>query len=71
MTEQAGADAAAVRLREAGRRLGFTSIGFAPAQPPKHADAYLEWLEAGHHGEMAWMARPDVVRRRLDPREAL
>ena len=58
-------------LRAAGRRLGFTRVGFAPAEPPAHAAAYLDWLDAGHHGEMAWMARPDAVRRRLDPAEAL
>ncbi len=71
MTESTGPRSAAERLREAGHRLGFTAIGFAPALPPTHADEYLHWLEAGHHGEMAWMARPDAVRRRLDPREAL
>jgi len=71
LTDSTGPRTAADRLREAGRRLGFTAIGFAPAQPPKHADEYLEWLKAGHHGEMAWMARPDSVRRRLYPREAL
>jgi len=59
------------RLRRAGLALGFTRVGFAPAEPPAHADAYLRWLEDGHHGDMAWMARPDAVRRRLDPREAL
>jgi epoxyqueuosine reductase len=59
------------RLRQAGLALGFTRVGFAPAERPTHADAYLRWLEDGHHGEMAWMARPDAVRRRLDPREAL
>ena len=59
------------RLRRAGLALGFTRVGFAPAERPSHADAYLRWLEDGHHGDMAWMARPDAVRRRLDPREAL
>lgn len=59
------------RLRTAGLALGFTRVGFAPAERPAHADAYLRWLEDGHHGEMGWMARPDAVRRRLDPREAL
>jgi epoxyqueuosine reductase len=63
--------AAASRIRSAGRDLGFTRIGFAPAEAPAHAEVYLDWLEAGYHGEMAWMARPDAVRRRLDPREAL
>lgn len=58
-------------IRAEALRLGFASCGFAPAEPPAHADAYLEWLRRGHHGEMAWMAREDAVRRRLDPREAL
>lgn len=59
------------RIRRAGRELGFTRVGFAPAEAPAHADAYVEWLADGHHADMAWMARPDAVRRRLDPREAL
>ncbi len=64
-----------VAIREAIRgealRLGFASCGFAPAETPVHADAYLAWLRHGFHGEMGWMAREDAVRRRLDPREAL
>jgi epoxyqueuosine reductase len=59
------------RIRAAGLELGFTRVGFAPAEAPAHVDAYLAWLSDGHHGDMAWMARPDAVRRRLDPREAL
>ncbi|MFW6089963.1 MAG: epoxyqueuosine reductase, partial [Gemmatimonadota bacterium] len=59
------------RVRRAGLALGFTQVGFAPSEAPAHADAYLRWLEDGHHGELGWMARPDAVRRRLDPREAL
>lgn len=59
------------RIRTAGLDLGFTRVGFAPAVAPSHADAYLRWLEEGHQGDMAWMARPDAVRRRLDPGEAL
>jgi len=69
----AEADPVAVReaLREEALRLGFASCGFAPADVPEHADAYLAWLRRGHHGEMAWIAREDAVRRRLDPRETL
>jgi len=58
-------------IRAAGLELGFLQVGFAPAEPPRHADAYLRWLDEGRHGEMAWMARPDSMRRRIDPREAL
>ncbi len=59
------------RIRVAALDLGFASVGFAPAEPPAHAEAYLAWLRAGHHADMRWMAREDSVRRRLDPREAL
>ncbi len=67
--------AASIEDREAFRAdalgLGFLQVGFAPATTPPHADAYLEWLSQGSHGEMRWMAREDSIRRRLDPQEAL
>lgn len=59
------------RIRAAGRELGFDQVGFAPADRPAHADFYLEWLERGWQGEMAWMGREDAVRRRVSPEEAL
>ena len=66
-------DAAALKreVRAAARAAGFDRVGFAPAAPPAHGDAYEAWLANGYHGEMAYMAREDAVRRRLDPREAL
>ncbi|MCY3598687.1 MAG: tRNA epoxyqueuosine(34) reductase QueG [Gemmatimonadetes bacterium] len=66
-------DAAALKrnVRAAARAAGFDQVGFAPAVPPVHGDAYEVWLASGYHGEMAYMAREDAVRRRLDPREAL
>ena len=59
------------RLRAEGLFLGFDQVGFAPAAPPRNADAYRRWLDNGWHGEMAYMGREDAVRRRLDPSEAL
>jgi epoxyqueuosine reductase len=59
------------RIRQAGLEVGFDQVGFAPADRPVHADAYLEWLEKGWHGEMAYMAREEAVLRRLSPLEAL
>jgi epoxyqueuosine reductase len=39
------------------RELGFASCGIAPAgENPVYAARLGEWLEAGMHGEMAWMA---------------
>lgn len=46
--------------------LGFNIVGIAPAAPSPGLDAYLRWVEAGMHGTMAYMARPDRVDRRRD-----
>jgi epoxyqueuosine reductase len=46
-------------------RLGFDLVGIAPATPTPHAPAVRAWLSAGHHGEMAWLARDPE--RRMDP----
>lgn len=57
------------RIKHKALDLGFDLIGVAPAGRAVHADAYTAWVEAGHAGEMAYMARdPD---RRQDARRAL
>ncbi len=52
---------AADQLRDAlvtqAKALGFDDIGFtAPDQVPHAKDGLADYLAAGHHGEMAWMA---------------
>ena len=64
-------DALKGSVRAAARACGFDQVGFAPAETPRHAEEYEAWLARGYHGEMAYLAREDAVRRRLDPREAL
>ncbi|MFQ5888599.1 MAG: tRNA epoxyqueuosine(34) reductase QueG [Gemmatimonadota bacterium] len=59
------------RIQERALELGFDQVGFAPADPPAHAETYLRWLREGLHGEMGYMARGDAVRRRVDPGRAL
>ncbi len=54
-------------IKRRAAELGFELVGIAPAERPTHADFYLEWLERGHAGEMAYLARPDAVERRVDP----
>jgi epoxyqueuosine reductase len=44
--------------------LGFDLVGFAPAGPAPGAQAFLDWLRAGLHGEMHYLAREPA--RRLD-----
>lgn len=49
-------------LRAEAARLGFVAVGFAPAtNDPEVARRLHEWLAAGYHGTMGWMAdRADV-----------
>lgn len=46
--------------------LGLDLISVAPAGPPVTADHYRAWIAQGYHGEMAYLARPDALDRRLD-----
>lgn len=46
--------------------LGFNLVGITTAWPSPHLDAYLRWIEAGMHGEMGYLARPDRIQRRQD-----
>lgn len=55
------------RIRQRARELGFASAGIAPVGPSAHGDAYRRWIDAGMHGEMAYLARPDAVEKRADP----
>jgi epoxyqueuosine reductase len=63
--------AASESIRRRAQELGFDRVGIAPAKPPPNAAYFLAWLERGYAGEMKFMGRPDSVRRRLDPRQAL
>jgi epoxyqueuosine reductase len=57
--------AAAQTLKTFARELGFDLAGIAPAGPSLHAEAYRDWIAAGKHGEMDYLAR------NLDERLAL
>ena len=48
-------------------RLGFDLVGMAPVRPSDYAPLYRAWIEAGRHGEMSYLARPDAVQNRLEP----
>jgi epoxyqueuosine reductase len=45
--------------------LGFGAAGIAPVEDPPQADAFLEWLARGYHGEMGYLARTAEQRVRL------
>ncbi|GIL12587.1 MAG: epoxyqueuosine reductase [Chloroflexota bacterium] len=53
-------------LKTQAQALGFNLAGITRAEPSPTLDAYFRWIEAGMHGSMAYMARPDRQARRRD-----
>jgi len=54
------------RIKERARELGFNRVGLTRAAPSPQLNAYFHWLEAGHHGTMDYLSRPDRIARRRD-----
>jgi epoxyqueuosine reductase len=56
-------------VKERALGLGFDRVAVGPAAPPDHGDAFERWIDAGHAGTMAYLARRRGER--LDPRLVL
>jgi epoxyqueuosine reductase len=56
------------RVKAEALRLGFDLVGVTGPAPPPHLDVYHQWLEAGRHGNMAYLANERAVHMRSDPR---
>ncbi len=52
------------RITQHAHDLGFQRVGFAPADPLPHGDAFREWLDLGFEGEMRWLERTRHIRDR-------
>ncbi len=48
------------------QELGFNLVGITRAAPSPFLAAYERWVEAGMHGGMGYLARPDRLARRRD-----
>jgi epoxyqueuosine reductase len=59
------------RIKVEARRLGFSLVGITSPDPPLHYPVFENWLRAGRHGEMAYLASPRSLQRRGDPRQIL
>ena len=58
-------------IKKKARQLGFSLVGVTTCEPPAHLDVYQNWIAAGYHGEMGWLATERAIKRRADPHEIL
>lgn len=56
------------RIKARALALGFDLVGVARVAPSDYADFYQAWLARGYAGEMLYLARPDAIAKRRDPR---
>ena len=61
----------AATIAALGRELGFVRLAVVPIDAPRRQAMYERWLEAGHAGEMAYLAAPEHVAQRADLRTLL
>lgn len=56
-------------LTAAVENLGFVAVGVTPSRKPLFFEKFRAWIEAGNHGDMAWLARHMALR--ADPARLL
>jgi epoxyqueuosine reductase len=59
------------QIKRRAREIGFDLVGIAQAGPAQSHARYVDWLAHGYHGAMEYLARPEAVARRADPRALL
>lgn len=63
--------AVAATILDATRAAGFHRAAIVPIEAPRRVGLYRDWLAAGRHGEMAYLATADHVGPRADPHTLL
>jgi epoxyqueuosine reductase len=59
------------RIKNQALALNFDLVGITPLAPSDHGDFYERWLAQGYAGDMTYLARPEAIARRRDPRRIL
>lgn len=67
----AGSPPVEERLRTAVHQTGIPLFGIASPEQPAGFDRYTRWLENAGHAGMAYLARPDALESRQNPRKLL
>ncbi len=55
-------------LKQHARQLGFTLAGITNPQGPAHFNVFQNWLNAGQHAQMNYLADETAIARRADPK---
>lgn len=63
--------ALADEIKRQARRCGFDLVGIANPDAVDHTTFYRHWLARGYHAAMGYLARPDAVAKRADPRRIM
>ena len=71
MSDAPDAALATRRIKERALELGFEAVAVASVAPLQAARHFEEWLAAGRHGEMAYLAEPEHRERRANPERLL
>jgi epoxyqueuosine reductase len=58
-------------LKTKAEQLGFQLVGVTTPDPPPHIEVYRQWVAAGNHAEMGYLATERALQRRADPRRIL
>ena len=58
----------AAKIKVEAKKQGFILVGITTPDPPPHISAYLDWLDAGRHASMGYLADDRARTRRAAPR---
>jgi epoxyqueuosine reductase len=53
-------------VRDAAARAGLVRVAAIPVEPPRRFELFRDWLAAGKHGDMAYLASPEHLAARAD-----
>ena len=54
-------------IKTALAKLGFFMSGITTPEPVENFSHYQQWIEAGYHASMVYLARPDTLEKRANP----
>ena len=55
-------------LKAEAESLGFFLCGVTDLKTPEHFPEFQQWIQDGYHAGMGYLARPDTIAKRADPR---